>query len=100
MTENHTEKKTGLKVKSRREYFTLYCYVTDLATINRMFWRYAIPKISYEDPIWVKEDLYEKWLDEPFDYAEWDAASKRIDDKGSIPRSVFDSWSLKPLGCY
>lgn len=87
-------------MKTRREHFLEFCFKDDLAIISRMFWNYAEHVCGHDAPMWVKDELYEKWLNGPFNYDEWNAASKVSSDKGSIPRWVFDSWSSKPLGCF
>lgn len=94
------KKVTRLSVLTRREYFLAFCTMSDLAVINRMFWKYALGKCSPEDPIWIKEEVYERWLTEQFNPAEWDEAKEIKSEKGSIPRGVFDSWSLRPMGCH
>jgi len=59
---------------TNRTYFSLYCTKEDLPVVVRYSQREMSARCDYHSPIWVKEEIFEKWLDEPFDQRKWDSA--------------------------
>ena len=65
----------GGAVMTNRMYFTLSCNREDLCAVHR----YAMWDLTSRfgnAPFWEREEILEKWLDEPFDQLKW-AAAKR-----------------------
>ena len=59
---------------TNREFFSACCVRSDLCAVNR----YAMMDLAdrFENmPMWEKEEVFEKWMNQPFDPAKWDLAN-------------------------
>jgi hypothetical protein len=78
---------------TNREYLTTCCDRGDLATINRYMQRILAKRVKAEDPIWTKEEQYNKILSEPFDIVRFEAA--RLDKDGHArPENYYYEYSV------
>ncbi len=62
---------------TNREFFLTYCVKQDLCAI----YRYAMweLKLKFENkPIWEKNEIYEKWLNQPLDVQKWNEARSHV----------------------
>lgn len=69
---------------TNRQYINAILDPDDVTKILRVWDWYCAKKLDPKAPIWEKEDLYERWLDEPFDVKAWEQASIPY-AKGTIP---------------
>lgn len=79
---------------TNREFFIGCCDRERLAQINRYAQRALEKRVKPEDPIWTKEDAYEKWLNEPIDMRKFEAA--KLDKNGhALPENYYYSRPLR-----
>ncbi|MBR6107563.1 MAG: hypothetical protein IKQ39_06105 [Oscillospiraceae bacterium] len=60
---------------TNRMYFTLSCTREDLCAVHR-YAMYDLASRFSNVPLWERDEILEKWLDEPFDQQKW-ANAKR-----------------------
>lgn len=58
----------------------------DVPKIIRVWDRYLEKRAKHEVPIWIKEQLYEEWLELPFNVGAWNDAGVSRAVPGSIPK--------------
>lgn len=88
-------KPKALADMTRREWFYTYCDFDDISVVNRMFQWYLTKRTKDGDPLWKKEEIYEEWMNGIFDYSEYAEAKKPRSDRGSVPKSFWNSWGYK-----
>ena len=83
-------------VLTNRMFINVMLDPADVTKILRVWKWYCDKKLEPGSPIWVKEDLYEVWLDEPFDNRAWAMACTPY-AKGTIPKDFARSirWAYK-----
>lgn len=67
-------------VLTNKEYFTKYCFNSDLCRINRMWEKHLDKTIGRDATMADKELEYDKWLHKDFNQVDWDAAAARTTD--------------------
>lgn len=73
---------------TNREYFTVCCNKEQLAQINRYAQRALEKRVKPEDPIWDKQEAFEKWMNETIDIRKFEAA--KLDANGhSLPENFY-----------
>lgn len=75
---------------TNREFFTTACTREQLAQINRYAQRILSKRWKNEDPIWVKEKIYNEFLEEPVDIRKFEAA--KLNSRGeALPENFYYS---------
>lgn len=71
-------------VLTNKEYFTKYCFKSDLCRINRMWEKHLDKTIGRDATMADKELEYDRWLHKDFSQADWDAATTRTTNTRDI----------------
>jgi hypothetical protein len=72
---------------TNREFIVTLLEADDITKALRVWERYLNNHSNRYAPIWVKEMLYEEWLELPFDQKAWDDAGTKRAFPGSIPKN-------------
>lgn len=85
-----------MEILTNRTFINCMLDPAEVTKIMRVWKWYCDKKLDPGAPIWVKEDLYEVWLDEPFDNRAWAMACTPY-AKGTIPKDFARSirWAYR-----
>lgn len=79
------------EVFTNRQFINTLLEPEDVTKILRVWDRYLAMKCDRYAPMWVKEGIYEEWLDSPFDRKAWYDAGVIRALPGSIPKGYAKS---------
>lgn len=81
--ETETETK---RILTNKVFINTMLEPEDVTKIMRVFNWWLEKRCDRYAPIWVKEALYEEWLNEEFDNKSWASAGIQRSEPGSIPK--------------